>query len=967
MTALAPSGSSTGALLEPLTGSGAVDGRPWSSYADHGREHAGHNLLHPSVCKSTFVCDEHETTVDSIQARADAAIARSATAAVRQRPRAGLVTPASTQTEHSKDLRAEARRLIPVVDGSTIARPQLESVLDGEAKFVLVRALSGFGKTASTARWAMEQLSDGALVVWISAATIRGERASELLLSYVVGELRRLAQFVSPPADIALDGPLATQLDRLVNMVFAATIVVDDVDSDNVELIDAAQRIAACTSVRLIVLSRVRRPRAIAAPKGGVEVTADALAWSTDETHAFARSLGQPLSDLFARKVADGLMGWPQGIVACLRDVSQEPGGVNMVSDHFEAMVRRHRTRALSIAFAPEAVSVLLDVCLERSFDEPRLLELSSLPDASRIARDLVEAGMLYTHPGVGEPVFEMMPRLRRMLLDHLWYLSPEDFSARMGEVARRYLSRGEAWTALARGVEARNPGLIDEVLPAVWDQMLDGREGLSFEQTWDLVFSADPESVPGSLRLLRTVLHSPIGGTALAGTDWLLGDRTGDAPSGTERPADLLDAFCRSAALRRAGRPDLALRLARESLTVDSGVPVSMVARALVELQAGLSALYSGMLRSAAGYAVSSYQHAMATGALRIAAAAGELSAVIEACSSDTRAAERWMAQVGDLPDVPAWWRRCIGDVRTSVETLAAVERLDAESARVAIESDFGSRDGDLWFVVEHARCLLAELDQSPEMAIDVLTHAVGKRGLRLDGAATDRRPPLLLVQDLASLQLAAGRGAAAQQAMEAMPSGVPLGHILQGVLDASDSRPADALRHVTLVSEQPRSVVGVRLAGLVVAGNALLGLGQTDHAREELMRAVTLASEVGAFFAFRWAAPAALALIADRIEKHEALARVERFTGSRRPQMELVRLPERQLMVLQCLVRGLSAPQVARELHVSSNTVKTQIREIYRRLGVHTRVEALARAKQLGIASGQLPREDRRLGRAG
>jgi LuxR family maltose regulon positive regulatory protein len=372
-------------------------------------------------------------------------------------------------------------------------------------------------------------------------------------------------------------------------------------------------------------------------------------------------------------------------------------------------------------------------------------------------------------------------------------------------------------------------------------------------------------------------------------------------------------------------------------------------------------------MLRGAAAYATSSYQHAMATGALRVAAAATELCAVIEACASDVRAAERWLAQADELPEVPAWWRRCTGDLRSVVQALAAMEQLDADAGREAIERDDSSWDGDLWFVVLHARCLLAELEGSPEMAVDVVTHAVGKRGMRVDQEPADRHPPLLLIQDLAALHLAAGRGAAAQQVMQAMPSGVPLGHILQGVLDASDSRPADALRHVASVSEQQRSAAGARLAGLIVAGNALIGLGETDHARGELVRAVTLAAEVGSFFAFRWALPAALALIPEALERHEALARVERFTQARRPQMELVRLPERQLMVLQCLVRGLSTPQVARELHVSPNTVKTQIREVYRRLGVHTRVEALARAKQLGIVSGQSPRDARHLGRAG
>ena len=44
-------------------------------------------------------------------------------------------------------------------------------------------------------------------------------------------------------------------------------------------------------------------------------------------------------------------------------------------------------------------------------------------------------------------------------------------------------------------------------------------------------------------------------------------------------------------------------------------------------------------------------------------------------------------------------------------------------------------------------------------------------------------------------------------------------------------------------------------------------------------------------------------------------------------------------------------SAREIAPELYVSHNTIKTQIRSIYRKLGVATREEAVARARERGL----------------
>jgi LuxR family maltose regulon positive regulatory protein len=60
---------------------------------------------------------------------------------------------------------------------------------------------------------------------------------------------------------------------------------------------------------------------------------------------------------------------------------------------------------------------------------------------------------------------------------------------------------------------------------------------------------------------------------------------------------------------------------------------------------------------------------------------------------------------------------------------------------------------------------------------------------------------------------------------------------------------------------------------------------------------------------------------------------------------------LLESEIRVLRYLPTNLSAPEIASELSVSRNTVKTHLRSLYAKLGTHRRAEAVARARALGL----------------
>jgi LuxR family transcriptional regulator, maltose regulon positive regulatory protein len=67
--------------------------------------------------------------------------------------------------------------------------------------------------------------------------------------------------------------------------------------------------------------------------------------------------------------------------------------------------------------------------------------------------------------------------------------------------------------------------------------------------------------------------------------------------------------------------------------------------------------------------------------------------------------------------------------------------------------------------------------------------------------------------------------------------------------------------------------------------------------------------------------------------------------------PRPPLEPLSGSEIRVLRYLPTHLSAPEIADELSVSTSTVKTHLRNLYAKLGVHSRAEAVESARTLGL----------------
>jgi LuxR family maltose regulon positive regulatory protein len=135
---------------------------------------------------------------------------------------------------------------------------------------------------------------------------------------------------------------------------------------------------------------------------------------------------------------------------------------------------------------------------------------------------------------------------------------------------------------------------------------------------------------------------------------------------------------------------------------------------------------------------------------------------------------------------------------------------------------------------------------------------------------------------------------------------------------------------------------------------------LGDTGLAARALEHALDLAEAHGAIFAFALhPAPELLERHARHGTPHAALIAevLAMLAGSKREPApgEPVRLreplTESETRVLRYLPTNLSVPEIAAELLLSPNTVRTHIRHLYEKLGAHRRTEAVEQARALGL----------------
>jgi LuxR family maltose regulon positive regulatory protein len=208
------------------------------------------------------------------------------------------------------------------------------------------------------------------------------------------------------------------------------------------------------------------------------------------------------------------------------------------------------------------------------------------------------------------------------------------------------------------------------------------------------------------------------------------------------------------------------------------------------------------------------------------------------------------------------------------------------------------------------------------------------------------------------------------------------------RGVLELARGRDADALAAfqaaeqftgrlaapnplVTAVRAMLAQIL-VRLGETEHAEQAIAGLGEQDRERGEIRISTAmlrlaqddphaamaaLVPVLDGSAPLFWPAWLTQAFLLEAIAQNTlgdpgaAESALERALDLAEPDSALEALSDSEIRVLRYLPTSLSAPQIAGELYLSHNTVRTHMRHLYAKLGTHRRADTVARARALGL----------------
>lgn len=398
----------------------------------------------------------------------------------------------------------------------------------------------------------------------------------------------------------------------------------------------------------------------------------------------------------------------------------------------------------------------------------------------------------------------------------------------------------------------------------------------------------------------------------------------------------------------------ELAGRLEQIALSAVSAQPDVVAASVpVLRLQWAVTCQLAGRHPEAIGLFRLAYFGARAVGIEFVLRNAAGSLALLHALSGDLPAARKWLARRDQTsPSTPTLEPM----VRVSglvAQILISLEGLDVEAAAEASRTlgELGDNE-ELWAYVVYARSQLALLSGHAQEGLDRLGQvvAVNERWYTSESDAV-----ALLRSVSVDLHCALGRGNSAGAVLQDRSVTRPMLEVSRGRFALLTEDPDAALTEAIRITARSGGTDQRVLAeALLVEAAASIRLGKEQGAVDAVQRATMLAERSGSI------RPFALLTQADTKELAAAGASFppawgeEGFAdrGAVFPDVvALVDLSAREQVVIVALADGLTLPEMAAKQFVSQNTVKTQMRSLFRKLGVHSRDEAVREALRLHL----------------
>ena len=873
---------------------------------------------------------------------------------------------------------------VPGLPGWAVERPRIDRLIaDGvRGPLTTVTGPPGAGKTMAIALWAAAGSCPGTLA-WI---TLDGyDNQPRVFWSYVVAALRQAGITVPPlfPAGTRANAVGHDFLLRLASVLAAqdppVVMVLDDLhrltesavlDGLGYVLKNAGPALHLVVSSRadpILPLHRYRLAGELA------EIRADDLAFSVPESSVLLAHHGIKLSGRGLECLTGRTEGWAAGVRLAALSLDGHPDPEQFVKelDAEDSAITGYLVEEVLNAQPSSVRDLLLRTSILDCVSTELAGELAGDPQAASSLPVLARANAFVRPLGHGWYRYHsMFAAVLRLKLRSEYAGGVPDLHRRAAQwyqrngwvaEAVRHAAESGDWQ-LAAGIVCDELAVSQLIEPRGNPSLAEGFRRVPRSLTW-----AQPEPLLVIAALELSGAADQESAAALAAADGILDRLPGD----DSIPARLAAAMVRLALYRRSGDLNAAAVAAAHARALVEKLPEGLLARhpgirAQVLSARGAAELAAGRLDetvatfraavAAASVPDTTDEHAECLGYLALAEVLrGRFSRAVELCSDVEEVAQS--SDDGLAEHVTA---------ATSVALAAVhVERNDLRQAHGQLKQADAALQISPDKLINAVGCLVAARCRLAE------GHPVAASEL-IRRARQGWSPPDWLDHRLAFLDARAyAAGGDTQAALAAVGcAGPPSTHdaavaLAQVWLAAGDHQAAR--RALDSVPDDPGAAAEeVRLEGWLADARLRYETGDAARGRQSLERALRLGKpeQLRLPFALEqaWIRPV-LRRDPDLAHTYQqllepchvipAVARVAAAPAVPGQEAPLVveRLSDREQEVLRHLSRMLSTAEIAAEMYISVNTVKTHLRSIYRKLSAGRRSEAVRRARQLEL----------------
>ncbi|WP_241385407.1 helix-turn-helix transcriptional regulator [Rhodococcus sp. CH91] len=841
---------------------------------------------------------------------------------------------------------------------SALVRPRLFTCLDRGSTLTVIDAPPGFGKRTLVAGWLHQGGAPDRTIVWVPSLT--GAEDGDLaacVLEVLVGH---------PAIDVS---PGGSPFDRVVRTFrdpgAPALLVLASVPAPST---------AAVLSGVLRLLDHCPRLDAIVCLPGnntdmtevvirGIDCTyvpAADLTFTVEETASLLRAAGPDRSDGECEAVCHLLGGVPALVSAATAVARSRPQRLidtrGLPVPALERLVRTYvesRLGELDGASREFAESVVA----AHSVTAAEAAELTGVTDAEAALATLAAAGLVMDSPFHDPRVWRWPDAVRSCVLEITRRTRPGHADALLLELSRTHRAAGNMAEAAIYAVEARDWKAAVAIVEEAWAVMVDRSFDVLVKVLRQIPDHAleDHPSVQAGRALFTQMLdeHAILHASLPTDTEELV------ELGKTSRAAQAVYvATVQSLTLRVSGEFGEAARLTQllrplvhsilEHRPDDLGPQLP-----LLRVQWAITLQLAGHLGESTAVFRRAYRGAYAANIAFVVQNAAGSSALNWAVTGDNPRAREWLRIESHAEPTEGRWGEMVKVGGRAASVLVHLDALQLDHAAARLEELGVPRvSEELWGFVTYGRAYHHLLTGNAYDGLTELHRLIAShRDLHRHGAFCR----ILLDAAEIDLNLALGNGNLARALADESRGDHPLLVVASGRVELFTGHPDVALKKLKRISWTECGFPRAHLESLLVTAHAHLDRGDDDAALRSWQRACTLAESLGNRRAFTTLPDG----VADRLVALGGPAipggPVESvFTEP----VTHVELSPRETDVLELLALGSTHADIAKKLFVSHNTIKTQLRSIYRKLGVHNRVEAVGRARELRLLPVRRPR---------